>query len=96
METLEIELSYLPQLLDDEVARILYQQCTWGMLADCAQLFDLDASNIKRPLDVLPVLIVRKADERLSKEKAKRFKAAWQQLTPMQQVHIAMAAWQRL
>lgn len=90
METLEIELAYIHQLMDEEVARVLYQHCHWDVLANCAQLFDLDVSSLEAPLDVLPGLVMRKADEHLSKAKAKRFKAAWQQFTPLEQVNIAL------
>jgi len=91
MATLEIELSYIQQLVDEDVAKVLYQHCNWGMLADCAVVFDLDVSGINTPLDVLPGLVMRKADERLPKTKAKRFKAAWQQRTPIEQVQLALA-----
>ena len=94
METLEIELSYIHQLIDEEVARVLYQHFDWHMLEDCSDLFGLDISNIKRPVDILPSLIMQKSDEHLSAEKAERFKAVWQELTPVRQLQIAVKAWE--
>ena len=74
MEPLEIELAYIQQLVDEDVARLLYQHFDWEVLDACSELFDLDISNITRPLDVLPELIARKADQHLPEGKAERFK----------------------
>ena len=93
METLEIELAYIQELLDEEVVRVLCQHFEWHMLEECSDLFDLDISNIKRPVDILPNLIMQKSDEHLSAEKAERFKAVWQEFTPVQQLQITMKAW---
>ena len=93
MEALEIELSYLPKLIDEDVELILFQQCNWGHLSECARLFNLDISHIKAPMDCVASTIEHKADQYLSEAQAEGFKAAWQQLTRMQQMHIAMTVW---
>lgn len=36
METLEIELAYIQELLDEEVVRVLHQYFEWHMLEDCS------------------------------------------------------------
>lgn len=88
METLEIEISYLQELIDDEVSQLLEQFLLWQDLQDCALVFDINVSNIKEPMEVLPDLIMRKADEHLPEAKADRFKALWQQLNMAQQMQI--------
>ena len=88
METLEIEISYLQELIDEEVSQLLEQFLLWQDLEDCALVFDINISNIKEPMTVLPDLIMRKADELLSEAKADRFKTLWQQLNMDQQMQI--------
>lgn len=88
METLEIEINYLQELIDDEVSQLLEQFLLWQDLQDCALVFDINVSNIKEPITVLPDLIMRKADEHLPEAKAERFKALWQQLNMAQQMQI--------
>jgi hypothetical protein len=77
METLEIELSHLPKLLDEEVRRLADQHCYWGMLQDCAGVFDLDITHLSVPLDAMPDLILRKSNELLSEDQAQAFQRAW-------------------
>lgn len=91
MEALEIEISYLQELIDDEVMQVLQQFLLWQDLQDCALVFDINVSNIKEPMEVLPDLIMRKADEHLPQAKAHRFKALWQQLNMSQQMLIVFA-----
>lgn len=95
METLEIELAYIQQLMEDEVLDVLQQYHLWEVLQDCALVFDIDVSNIKDPCEVLPDLVMSKADERFSEPKAERFKAVWQGYTPLQQMHIMLRASQQ-
>ena len=45
METLEVEIGYIQQLMDDEVSRVLQQFYCWEMLEDCASVFDLDVDR---------------------------------------------------
>lgn len=90
METLEIELACMQELIDEEVALVVEQFFCWEQLENCETLFDLDISKIPRPLEVLPDLVMRKADERLSQAKAERFKAAWRALGLAQQVQVAI------
>lgn len=94
METLEIALAYIHELLDDEVARVLNQYLEWEALTNCSELFDLNVDHIPNPLDVAPYVVMHKADEYLPEEKAERFKDAWQRLTPEQQMHIIFRAFQ--
>lgn len=89
METLEIEIGYLQELIDEEVMQVLQQFRLWQDLQDCALVFDINVSNIEDPIEVLPDLIMRKADEHLPEAKADRFKALWQQLNMAQQMQIA-------
>jgi|AACY02.16.fsa_nt_gi hypothetical protein len=95
METLEIELAYIQEPLDDEIARVLNQHLEWEALTNCSHLFDLDVEHIQNPLDVLPNMVMRKADQRLSEGQAERFKAVWQSFTSEQQMHIIFRAFQR-
>lgn len=88
MDTLEIELSYLPKLIDVEVAQVIHKQGRWSELLACTKTFDLDISHITPPLDMLGSLIEHKADQRLSAARAERFKSVWQKLTPEQQYSI--------
>lgn len=90
MEPLEIELACIQQLMDEEVELLVEQFLCWEQLETCETLFDLDISHIPRPLEILPDLVIRKADERLPEEKAKRFKAAWRALGLAQQVQLAL------
>lgn len=90
METLEIELACMQELIDEEVALVVEQFFCWEQLENCETLFGLDISKIPRPLEVLPDLVMRKADERLSQAKAERFKAAWRALGLAQQVQVAI------
>ena len=53
MDTLEIEIGYIQQLMDDEVLHVLRQFYCWEMLEDCASVFDLDVSSIAPPQEVL-------------------------------------------
>ena len=94
METLEIELAYIQDLLDDDIARVLNQHLEWEALTNCSQLFDLDVAHVQNPLDVLPDVVMRKADQRLSEDQAERFKAVWQSFTPQQQMHIIFRAFE--
>jgi len=94
METLEIELAYIQELLDDDIARVVNQHLEWEALKNCSELFALDVDHIPNPLDVLPNVVMRKADEHLSEDKAERFKAVWQSFTPQQQMHIIFRAFQ--
>ena len=97
METLEIELSYIQRLVyNEEVEDVIFRHCDWVKLEQRSKLFGHDISDITRPLDILPDLVMRVADETLPAEKAQRFKAAWQELTPSQQMQIAIQAWQPL
>jgi hypothetical protein len=90
METLEIELSYIQQLIDDEVIQAFHQYYNWDRLEDCALLYNLDVSDIDTPSETVSRLINRKADEYLSEHQAERFKAVWQQLERHEQLHIAL------
>lgn len=90
MDTLEIEIGYIQQLMDDEVLHVLQQFYCWEMLEDCASVFDLDVSNISPPQAVLSELIVHKSDEYLSEEKSDRFKAVWQSLEPEHQMSLVL------
>ena len=90
METLEVEIGYIQQLMDDEVSRVLQQFYCWEMLEDCASVFDLDVSSIAPPQAVLTELIVRKSDEYLSAAKSDRFKAVWQSLKPEHQMNLVL------
>ncbi|PXW69297.1 hypothetical protein C7964_103817 [Loktanella sp. PT4BL] len=94
METLEIELAYLQELLDDDIGRVLNQYLEWEALTNCSELFDLDVGHIQNPLDVLPDMVMLKADQRLSEGQAERFKAVWQRFTPEQQMHIIFRAFE--
>lgn len=80
--------------MDDDIARVLNQYLEWEALTNCSELFDLKVDHIQNPLDVLPDVVVRKADEHLSKGQAGRFKAVWQRLTPEQQMRIIFRAFQ--
>lgn len=88
METLEIEMGYLQELIDEEVIQVLRQFRLWQDLQDCALVFDINVSKIEDPIEVLPDLMMRKADEHLPEAKADRFKALWQQLNMAQQMKI--------
>jgi hypothetical protein len=90
MDTLEIELACIQELIDEEVELLVEQFLCWEDLENCEVLFDLDISDIPRPLEVLPDLVMRKADERLPEAKAERFKAAWRALGLAQQVEMAI------
>ena len=92
MKPLEIELSYLEDLLDEDVQRIIMQCWYWQMLNDCAAVFDLDVANIEVPFDLLPKMILRKADEHLSEAKADAFKRVWKQYKPEVQIELALTA----
>ena len=94
METLEIEVSYIQQLVDEEVALVVRQFLHWEQLEDCVSLFDLDASNIQYPALVLSELIPRKADEHLSEEDAKKFKTAWGQTPFNDKLYIAVSVFE--
>jgi hypothetical protein len=91
METLEIELSYIQRLVDEEVARVVRQFAHWEMLEDCSSVFDLDVSHIKDPMRALSDLIKRKADEHLSQDQAQMFKAAWEQTQLNDQIYIVLS-----
>ena len=90
METLEVEIGYIQQLMDDEVSRVLQQFYCWAMLEDCASVFELDVSSITPPMPVISDLIMRKSDEYLSAAKSDRFKAVWQSLTPEHQMNLVL------
>jgi len=90
METLEVEIGYIQQLMDDEVSRVLQQFYCWEMLEDCASVFDLDVSSIAPPMMVISDLILRKSDEYLSAAKSDRFKVVWQSLKPEQQMNLVL------
>ena len=94
METLEIELSYIQHLVDEEVALVVQKFLHWEQLEDCVSLFDLDASNIPHPALVLSELIPRKADEHLSEEDAKKFKTAWGQTPFNDKLYIAVSVFE--
>lgn len=95
METLEIELSHLPKLLDEEVRRLAYQHSYWDMLQDCAGVFDLDITHLSVPLDAMPDLILRKSNELLSEDQAQAFQRAWTSMTPQQQIVLTLTALER-
>jgi len=95
MDTLEIEIGYIQQLMDDEVLHVLRQFYCWEMLEDCASVFDLDVSSIAPPQEVLSELIVHKSDEYLSEAKSDRFKAVWQSLKPEHQMRLVLRLSQR-
>ena len=90
MDTLEIEIGYIQQLMDDEVLHVLQQFYCWEMLEDCASVFDLDVSSIAQPQAVLSDLIMRKSDEYLSEAKSGRVKAVWQSLKPEHQMNLVL------
>ena len=92
MATLEIELSYLPLLIDTEVEEVLEQLCHWKMLYDCAAVFPIDVGHIDFPLNKLPELISRKADEYLTNDRAEAFKRTWQQLEHELQISLVLRA----
>jgi hypothetical protein len=95
MEALEIELAYLPKLLDEDVRRVAHQHFHWDMLLDCADLFGLDIDHINYPLDDLPDLILRKSDEYLSKEQAQAFQRVWGGMTQHQQIYLTLQVLER-
>lgn len=95
MEQLEIELGYLPKLLDEEVRSLTHKHFHWDMLQDCAAVFELDVGHLSNPLDDLPDLILRKSDEHLSKEQAEAFQRVWKQMTELQQVVLTLQLLER-
>lgn len=95
MKPLEIELSYLEDLLDADVQRVLMQCWYWDMLNECADVFDIDIANFDAPSDLLPEMILRKADEHLPEAHAEAFKRVWQEFKPAQQIQLTLAASQR-
>lgn len=88
MEALEIELAYIQDIMDEEIEIVLYQCLEWETLKNCSELFNLDIDRVQNPLEILPEMIIRKADEHLPEDKAARFKALWQDLTPLQKMQI--------
>jgi hypothetical protein len=94
METLEIELSYIQHLIDDEVIQAFHQYYNWDVLEDCALLYNLDVSDIDTPSETVSRLISRKADEYLSEHQAEKFKAAWQQLDGHERLHVALRVYE--
>ena len=95
METLEIELSRLRVLIDEEVLLLLGRTQTWSDLQLCASTFDIDISNIKDPNETFYNLIIQKADQHLPETKAEAFKRVWGTVNVDERVlliaHILMA-----
>ena len=95
METLEIELSQLRDLIDEDVLVLLGRTQIWSDLQLCASTFDIDISNIKDPNETLHDLIMRKADQSLPEAKANAFKRVWETVNADERVpllaHILMA-----
>lgn len=94
METLEIELSYIQHLIDDEVIQAVHQYYNWEILEDCASLYALDVSYIDDPAKSISGIIYRKADEYLSAPQAEKFKAAWQKLERDDQLQLAVRVYE--
>lgn len=95
MNALEIELSHLPKLLDEEVRRLACQHYYWNMLQDCAEVFELDVEHLNFPLDAMPELILRKSNEHLSQEQAQAFQRVWTRMSQQQQIVLALTALER-
>jgi len=92
MRLLEIELSFLPGLVDDQTPNLIMQAHRWEDFEGLAFLYGVDTTSIKHPAKCLEGHILDHAKLKLRKAKFQAFKRAWTLADRSQQSMLASSA----